>query len=46
MDGGESNIFNIGGGPVLSIKQVIAEVEKQTDKTVNVEVGPQKRRRC
>ena len=42
MDGGESNIFNIGGGSGSSIKQVIAEVEKQTDKTVNVEVGPKR----
>ncbi len=42
MDGGESNIFNIGGGSGSSIKQVIAEVEKQTDKTLNVEVGPKR----
>lgn len=42
MDGGDSNIFNIGGGSGSSIKQVIAEVEKQTDKTVNVEVGPRR----
>jgi UDP-glucose 4-epimerase len=42
MDGGDSNIFNIGGGSGSSIKQVIAEVEKQTDKTVNVEVGPKR----
>jgi UDP-glucose 4-epimerase len=42
MDGGESNIFNIGGGSGSSIKQVIAEVEKQLDKTVNVEVGPKR----
>lgn len=42
MDGGDSNIFNIGGGSGSSIKQVIAEVEKQTGKTVNVEVGPKR----
>jgi len=42
MDGGESNIFNIGGGSGSSIKQVIAEVEKQTDKRLNVEVGPKR----
>ena len=42
MDGGDSNIFNIGGGSGSSIKQVIAEVEKQTNKTVNVEVGPKR----
>jgi UDP-glucose 4-epimerase len=42
MDGGLSNVFNIGGGSGSSIKQVIAEVEKQTDKTVNVEVGPKR----
>ena len=42
MDDGDSNIFNIGGGSGSSIKQVIAEVEKQTNKTVNVEVGPKR----
>ena len=42
MDGGDSNIFNIGGGSGSSIKQVIAEVEKQLGKEVNVEVGPKR----
>jgi len=42
MDGGDSNIFNIGGGSGSSIKQVIAEVEKQSNKTVNVKVGPKR----
>jgi len=42
MDGGDSNIFNIGGGSGTSIKQVIAEVEKQLEKEINVEVGPKR----
>tara|TARA_Y100000592_G_scaffold64418_1_gene100354 strand:- start:368 stop:1324 length:957 start_codon:yes stop_codon:yes gene_type:complete len=42
MDGGDSNIFNIGGGSGSSIKQVIAEVEKQLEKEINVEVGPKR----
>tara|TARA_Y100000768_G_scaffold94197_1_gene68288 strand:+ start:55504 stop:56460 length:957 start_codon:yes stop_codon:yes gene_type:complete len=42
MDGGNSNIFNIGGGSGTSIKQVIAEVEKQLEKEINVEVGPKR----
>ena len=42
MDGGDSNIFNIGGGSGSSIKQVIAEVEKQLGKKINVEVGPKR----
>ena len=42
MDGGDSNIFNIGGGSGTSIKQVIAEVEKQLGKEINVEVGPKR----
>tara|TARA_B100000886_G_scaffold338395_1_gene301124 strand:- start:615 stop:1571 length:957 start_codon:yes stop_codon:yes gene_type:complete len=42
MDGGNSNIFNIGGGSGTSIKQVIAEVEKQLGKEINVEVGPKR----
>tara|TARA_B100000900_G_scaffold387517_1_gene378806 strand:- start:3035 stop:3991 length:957 start_codon:yes stop_codon:yes gene_type:complete len=42
MDGGDSNIFNIGGGSGTSIKQVIAEVEKQLEKDINVEVGPKR----
>ena len=42
MDGGDSNIFNIGGGSGSSIKQVIAEVEKQLGKEINVEVGPKR----
>ena len=42
MDGGDSNIFNIGGGSGSSIKQVIAEVEKQLGKEINVKVGPKR----
>lgn len=42
MDGGNSNIFNIGGGSGTSIKQFIAEVEKQLGKEINVEVGPKR----
>ncbi len=42
FDGGESGIFNIGAGSPKSIKQVIAEVEAQTEKTVNVEYGPKR----
>lgn len=39
FDGGESNVFNIGGGNTTSIKQVISEVEKQTGKTISTTVG-------
>lgn len=42
FDKGESNLFNIGGGSPQSIKQVIAEVEKQLDKEVKVEIGPRR----
>jgi len=42
FDGGKSGIFNIGAGSPKSIKQVIAEVEAQTEKTVNVEYGPKR----
>ena len=39
FDGGESGVFNIGAGSPKSIKQVIAEVEAQSDATINVEYG-------
>jgi len=42
FDGGNSDIFNIGGGSPQSIKQVISEVEKQSDKKINVEIGPRR----
>lgn len=42
FDKGESNLFNIGGGSPQSIKQVIAEVEKQLGKEIKVEVGPRR----
>lgn len=42
FDGGKSDIFNIGAGSPKSIKQVIAEVEKQTEKSVDVEYGPRR----
>lgn len=42
FDKGESNLFNIGGGSPQSIKQVIAEVEKQLDKEVKIEIGPRR----
>ena len=42
FDKATSNTFNIGGGSPQSIKQVIAEVEKQLDTTVNVEIGPRR----
>jgi UDP-glucose 4-epimerase len=42
MDGGDSNIFNIGGGSGTSIKQVIEEVEKQTEKPLKIDVGPKR----
>jgi UDP-glucose 4-epimerase len=42
MDGGDSNIFNIGGGSGTSIKQVIEEVEKQTEKPLMIDVGPKR----
>ena len=44
FDGGAGGIFNVGGGHSSSIKEVIAEVEKQLDLTIDTEVGPQKRR--
>jgi len=43
FDGGDSNIFNIGGGSTTSIKEVISEVEKQTGKTVDIVVGPMRK---
>ena len=42
MDGGDSNIFNIGGGSGTSIKQVIEEVEQQTEKPLMINVGPKR----
>lgn len=42
MDGGDSNIFNIGGGSGTSIKQVIEEVEQQTEKPLMIDVGPKR----
>jgi len=42
FDGGESGIFNIGAGSPKSIRDLIAEVEKQTGKTVDVAVGPRR----
>jgi len=42
FDGGDSNIFNVGGGNSTSIKQVIAEVEKQTGKTIKTNIGPRR----
>lgn len=42
LDGGENSVFNIGAGSPKSIKQVIAEVETQTGKTIDVEYGPKR----
>lgn len=42
FDGGDSNVFNVGGGSTTSIKQVISEVEKQTGKTIKQVVGPKR----
>jgi len=42
FDGSKSDIFNIGAGSPKSIKQVIAEVERQTEKSVDVEYGPRR----
>jgi len=42
FDGGDSNVFNIGGGNTTSIKEVIAEVEKQLDTQINTVVGPKR----
>jgi UDP-glucose 4-epimerase len=42
FDGGSGGIFNIGGGSSNSIKEVIAEVEKQLDLTIDTEVGPKR----
>ena len=39
-DGGNSGIFNIGAGDSQSVKQVIAEFESVTGKTINtIETG-------
>lgn len=42
FDGGTGGIFNIGGGSSSSIKEVVAEVEKQLDITIDTEVGPKR----
>ncbi len=42
FDGGESNVFNIGGSNTTSIKQVIAEVEKQTGGPLSAVYGPKR----
>ena len=42
FDGGSGGIFNIGGGSSNSIREVIAEVEKQLDLTIDTEVGPKR----
>lgn len=42
FDGGNGGIFNVGGGSSSSIKEVIAEVEKQLDLTIDTEVGPKR----
>ena len=42
FDGGDSNVFNVGGGSTTSIKEVIAEVEKQSGIKVNTVVGPKR----
>ena len=42
FDGGAGGIFNIGGGSSSSIKEVVAEVEKQLDITMDTEVGPKR----
>jgi UDP-glucose 4-epimerase len=42
FDGGESNVFNVGGGNTTSINQVISEVEKQTGKTLTTSIGPKR----
>ena len=42
FDGGAGGIFNIGGGSSSSIKEVVAEVEKQLDITIDTEVGPKR----
>ena len=42
FDGGAGGIFNVGGGHSSSIKEVIAEVEKQLNLTIDTEVGPKR----
>ena len=42
FDGGAGGIFNIGGGSSSCIKEVVAEVEKQLDITIDTEVGPKR----
>jgi UDP-glucose 4-epimerase len=42
FDTKSSNVFNIGAGSPQSIKQVVSEVEKQLDTTINVEIGPRR----
>ena len=42
FDGGDSSTFNVGGGSTTSIKEVIAEVEKQSGIKVDTVVGPKR----
>ena len=42
FDGGPGGVFNIGGGSSKSIKNVIAEVEKQLDLTLDTDTGPRR----
>ena len=42
FDGGAGGIYNVGGGSSRSIRDVVAEVEKQLGITIDVEVGPKR----
>ena len=42
FDGGAGGVFNIGGGASKSIKNVIAEVEKQLELTLDTDTGPRR----
>lgn len=42
FDNGQSEVINIGSSNPASVKQLIAEVESQTGKTVQVEIGPRR----
>lgn len=42
FDNGQSEVINIGSSNPVSVKQLIAEVESQTGKTVQVEIGPKR----
>lgn len=41
-DGGAGGVFNVGNGAGMSVKEVVASVERVTGKKVPIEVGPRR----